>query len=797
MNLGIFSVGCPVFEIESVVTFQTIRSPTVFERMAMRLCGRYKDEPTIAKMTLLEIFEEQLGVASSSELVGPSIDSLIHLGVINHLPSPNVMATRLSELSLTTEGIEFLERDRLPGRSKTATVRHFYLPLLRAVKASKLNHGYKSTIDLPSISGEALEPSDCSILVRDALGGEKHIWKSANTEIHSVESTVTDTLWESQKISIDADVSGALTVAASGSTEFQQWLAFANPELVWDEILDPILNASRESGDNERLDDTVLRHAHHLATITDRDVQGSLKSKSTKVALLVVRSIESVAGIKGVPIILLAKDLATARRIETDDGSLVFEVPYPPALVQGFSCLELNRNDLAPSVLLTGLASLSWGGQARSGCVAVRLNLEASGDVWEVLRSSLENSLSGSEDSRALAISALWEPIETPIGRWKIKADQLPVEEVISDASIFATVLEGLFVKDKAIWQRTWIDALSDAMAKAASAVNGPIEFEKLIELVTSARRLLPDEETGTLNNLMSNAKVVSTLDELGRLRQAVGSIARIPTHLIGAAIFEEWATRSLSDENLVMHGPHDFDEIFLDLRSAYQRLVRDIGLGSLDDAAKGMLDLKHLKASALDSALNWEKAYTTLDDQLKAIEIASFGRATELQRNVAAWNQLASRRLAPPTRTDNRLIVFDTSALMMAPELVTRKRSRELPVIPRRVLEELDGLKDSTDAAKAQAARAAIRSIEAAGSTIRYESEALDLLPPDWDQSSDNKILSVAMYLRLSEVLLVTADINFRNKARAENINAQTPDEYRGTGMKPAGNSIKKKGKK
>ena len=103
------------------------------------------------------------------------------------------------------------------------------------------------------------------------------------------------------------------------------------------------------------------------------------------------------------------------------------------------------------------------------------------------------------------------------------------------------------------------------------------------------------------------------------------------------------------------------------------------------------------------------------------------------------------------------------------------------MPVIPRRVLEELDGLKESSDDQRAQAARAAIRAIEAAGSRVRFESEALDLLPPDWDRSSDNKILSVAMYLRLSAVLLVTGDINFRNKARAEDISAQTPDEYQG----------------
>ena len=106
----------------------------------------------------------------------------------------------------------------------------------------------------------------------------------------------------------------------------------------------------------------------------------------------------------------------------------------------------------------------------------------------------------------------------------------------------------------------------------------------------------------------------------------------------------------------------------------------------------------------------------------------------------------------------------------------------------------------ESSDDQKAQAARAAIRAIESAGSRVRFESEALDLLPSDWDRSSDNRILSVAMYLRLSAVLLVTGDINFRNKARAEDISAQTPDEYQGKNQSNkatgTGNN-KKKGKK
>jgi len=249
-----------------------------------------------------------------------------------------------------------------------------------------------------------------------------------------------------------------------------------------------------------------------------------------------------------------------------------------------------------------------------------------------------------------------------------------------------------------------------------------------------------------------------------------------------------------------MLHGPHALEPLIKELASTYQRVLRDIGMSSLEGSANGTLNLKYVKASALDSALIWIGAYEGLENRLKALAVPPSERAINFHKFVVAWRELACKLLAPPTETDHRLIVLDTSALMVAPELVTRMRSRDMPVIPRRVLEELDGLKESSDDQKAQAARAAIRSIESAGSRVRFESEALDLLPPDWDHSSDNKILSVAMYLRLSAVLLVTGDINFRNKARAEDISAQTPDEYQGKNQpnKATGTgSKKKKGKK
>jgi hypothetical protein len=67
MKLGTFSMSLPVFVVESDVTYQTVRSPTVFERMILRLCARYGNAPGIGDMTLFQVFEERLGVTSAGD----------------------------------------------------------------------------------------------------------------------------------------------------------------------------------------------------------------------------------------------------------------------------------------------------------------------------------------------------------------------------------------------------------------------------------------------------------------------------------------------------------------------------------------------------------------------------------------------------------------------------------------------------------------------------------------------------------------------------------------------------------
>lgn len=192
-------------------------------------------------------------------------------------------------------------------------------------------------------------------------------------------------------------------------------------------------------------------------------------------------------------------------------------------------------------------------------------------------------------------------------------------------------------------------------------------------------------------------------------------------------------------------------------------------------------LSLSGVKTSALSSASRWQSAMATLTESRPSLSGRWPDRLLVLDQKIAAWRELASRRLAPPAPAGQRLVVLDSNALMNRPDVLFAMRRTDVPVVPRRVLEELDGLKSSSDEETAGRARAAIRALERAGQAVRYETEVLDLLPPDWGASPDNRILSVALHLRLSDVVVLTGDRNLRNKARAEDIQTMLPEEYAG----------------
>lgn len=120
----------------------------------------------------------------------------------------------------------------------------------------------------------------------------------------------------------------------------------------------------------------------------------------------------------------------------------------------------------------------------------------------------------------------------------------------------------------------------------------------------------------------------------------------------------------------------------------------------------------------------------------------------------------------------------------MNSPELVeTFEDNKALLIVPKVVLDELDGLKSSEDGERALKARDAIRAIDnhrAFDWLNLRENSHPELLSDDCDKDrNDSKILSVAVRYIFKKPVLITDDSNLRNLAEANAVESTGSEDF------------------
>jgi len=790
MKLGSFAVSVPQYKIETQVTYQTIRAPTVFERMLMRLCKSYRTTPEIAQLTMTQIFEQQLGVASASVLVGPCVEDLIYLGVLSCPASENYMSLRLADISLTPEGLNFLTRERLPGRQQQTKVQHLFLPLSNTIQPFRGSNLPVTPASTVFISQEVFEPQDCSAWVRQELEKERHPWKTANTEIHSVQSSVAGVVWEQHQITVECDVSGVLSVKAPGSSNFEQWLQMAAEDIVWQHILQPILT-SEPAANWPGLSEDSIRYATAIAPLSHAadsttDPSATLLHVITDDAekdnhigenlILLHGKKRSILGMT----ILLRNTEPEIRQLDSEKGSLWLEMTAPKGLPAGLATLRILKKGGAPQAHFSGWGNVFWGGQAQRAALSITADSTMSAEIWQRLQAQLQSGLNATHSATAHALTSLWLPPQETITRWQSRNEARPVAEWLADASEFAAALERFTPHSRAQWQSNWFNALKAMMVAAVTRSQNLRQPDEVIHYLTVLNQLVPDHSGDFSALLLNHCSPLTNMASLEQLRKAVGPTLVLPNSLFSSTLLQTWLTEVLTDAPLALHEPHALAQPIKTLRNAQQDVLRNVGIKSLTDAAAGNLSLKSVKTSALTSVTQWQNTVAALATLRATVTAASFSLIDAFDTQVQAWRELATQKLAHPEPPGKRFVIFDTNALIEYPRLPSHLQQNDTPVIARRVSQELDHLKTSKDPETARKAREAIRTLEQVNKIVRYESEVMELLPTDLEPTPDNRILSVALYLRLSEVILVTADTNFRNIARAENITAILPSEYK-----------------
>lgn len=781
MKLAEISVPLPLYRIESDVTYHTERKPTVFERMVLRLCDPGLHLPDKKMLSLLSIFQDQLGVGDVRELLEACVSELSALGALPKHYALDAIEAPLTELELTADGLQFLRSDRLPVRSRTVKVWHRYDPISDEIKPTQ-NDGTRlsqSDFSRVSVADQALRPQNPLPQVERAIAQKTYDWKTPATVIDRIAPMAQLEGWGERRLEISCSEDGALSASAPRDAALQQWLAQAQPELAWEILLDDALT-SEPSAYLPVIDTSVLRDARSARLIT------ATSGNTSKARLCVVA--QGVVADAATPTIALSSEVNAPELVATGKQPTVFTllVPTPAEMCTGFQSLSLPQGSGANAqVEVAGELQLYWAGQPRSCGLAVTLNDQAATDLWVKLRRDLESACKHSDDLRIAFMPMAWldaDAIDEIIWPWLATRAEQPLGDLIALIEP-ATQAIGLWRPSGKDWKPAWEVSLARAIDESLRHTPNQLEPEEVASLLTQVAQMLPADKAVPLQAaLLHHAAPIRALESLAKLRSALPSTTAIPEELLSIELRQVWLEHALERKELKLYGPHAIQQPMQDIQKAVQDVYLSIGEQALKAAGNSQMDVRTLTPHALDAVRTWRKAAVNLH----TLNVSSL-LWNALNEEVESWGLLAQEKLAP-VEIGHRIVVVDTSALMEHPELLHGLISNDILVVPLRVLSELDGLKSSEDETRAAKARSAIRQLDANSSRIRHEKDHTALLPAEWDaRESDHAILSTALFFRLNDVLFVSNDINLRNKAQSLGLNAQDSKSYASSRLVPA----------
>lgn len=789
MKLAVFPVTHPLYILEAVVSVQVPRLPTAFEKMILRMVDAAA-EPALSGVTLRGAFEDMLGIPDPESLLQPRLDELTGLGMLEAPAGDSALDALLSAWRWTDNGRAFWRRGRLPGRSRPETVRYVFDPFsdrLAALAPGGIPPGLPmpAAVSLP----DEFDGVDLGPRIAASVPTEKHAWWRVGTEVMGVTTSFLETRWRKVELQVDCTSDGTLALSATSDKPFGQWLRNAEPEAIWDNILAPALGANGKVGrESLELGSAIFAMpASGLASVTQQHPEDSM-------LLVVPNSYRPQAS--GADLVMLTTSDLTASVLEepaTKEPTepMVIRIPAPAGLPGTLRRLETRSPQGPQQAVLEGPVKLYWAGQERVATLQVGLSAEASQPFWEPIRHAMEEWLASSARPRELVLGLWFQPPADVMARWMQCSGVMRADEWLSELGEVLRAIQGRMGPAFLLDDQPWTPALIQSTQSLLDRLRPRPSIREGCGLV-SASKALPLRRNPLPGKVLSVLEPAETLADLQALRLALGDGKYVlPARLLGKSVRGQLLTEAIQGTRPPSCGPHALARPVEEFASAMQEARRDLPAVLLHEPpseSSVWLGAVRSQPGRLLRALNLlESAIATVTLALDQSEAESVPVLAQLITRLRGVRQWLENNLAPRLPEDQRAVVIDTNSLVDFPDLLGMLKATDVPYVPKRVLEELDGLKQSRsedDGAQSRAARArhAIAGIDRAGDSVRIEASKRHLCATDWPPTPDNDILSVAVHLSLNPVLLVTSDKNLRQKAKAESIPAISPADYLNT---------------
>lgn len=719
----------PIYEIESIISYQSVRKPTAFEGLILNLV--LEAEPPLSQQSLMVVAEK---LKISPFIIEHTIQNLLDNEMLERMLG-DVLTKRVSELSVTALGREMYHKQEMPGKTKKESIGSNFNPLSQTL-VKKEKNWISSLKDKTKALPERLFPINIKAveeLTQEYLNqaDEKLLpWKTPKTNISNIEVNIEATKWQVIKGQMGIDSNGNLALEIANSengTKFQQWLDTADIELVWNSILAPQFTLA-----NEELGNIDWQTVEDVALIG-----GNITVAKPKI--IVYHNESAFPNATNLQIVLADTDEVTLKgQLLTIPTHSDFKAKVSQPRTINF--LDSLFNSQEPS--------------GKVGKAFDKLYVDASNQSSIVKEGNTYIYFAKQQHQVGLNIrqkdSYYWE---------KLKDHLINLVRRNENNAIPILAFAGSFLAENII-----INELPELTIEAF------LSFNKLLKKFSG-------KPINLNNDLMQRMGKLSSIKEIQEFKEIFGKQVIVDKNWISSSLKETLIKESLLNAKFYSTS---FDEELKPFSELNAKLIKQLNLEKIRKSlAINTLPTDTLNLTNIQLVESWLELFKDsvtkfsilnkveeFNEQFKLLSILQ----TQIQHNFA------------PAQADNRKVaVFDTSYVMRYSDTLKALAEYSNIVIPRVVIDELDALKtdDNGNSEKAKQARQASRIIGEIANDIvviepSHENLRSYIKDNEKELSNDELILTVALYNRLSDVTFYCADNNLNLKAKSIHIPTQ-----------------------
>lgn len=512
--LGKLDVSTPIYCAKSMVTYQVVRKPTVFEGLILKLSQEHQDQ--LGPYSLSQIAET---LKIEDVFLEQALDSLFDNDMLEeHLK----LSHHVGDIVLTQLGSNLYRKNEMPSTGRNALVHLYYDPLSEHLleKDKYWREGEDASSD--RIPEEVLSVSVDQIrAVSEAYidnATEKTLsWKRSNINISEINTEIGGVLWRSMPVNITIDKNGNLLHECLGKSDaaqnFDEWLKKASPEILWDSFLSNYFNKGPQYHDSlPNFDWQKI-----VKVVLPADKIDMSKSK-----LQVRPSNIETCNVPMAKYSLVLSDKAST--IHLDDKTQTLTVPCEYQMnVSGLSALYLNENNDS-TLLYRGQYTIHYAKQPRIVSLQLQIRDE---DNWGAIRqeviTNIDEETNITRKLDALAFSSIFLTREEVL-------KCMPIVN-INTMQNFRITLERYI--GKTTISKQWVDKID--LLETVQDIN---IWKKIFPQVAVEKNNLSDELQGELIDFSLESRFYGTT-----LDQALKALEQVNKELKSCFNFDDFKT--------------------------------------------------------------------------------------------------------------------------------------------------------------------------------------------------------------------------------------------------------------